>query len=383
MLDLSSPTEGSPAYLRIAEAVCEAIRSGRFQPGDALPPQTELAKQLGLSSSCVGNAYQWLADQGIVAGKRGLGTRIQANALHRLEQKRAPHFSSIVVVIGAPCLADCEREYVFLLTQILAGVGEVLGEQKCSFMFVERLDWSYMNQMPPDSAVLVRNDRYVDAATVDELTRNGIPVVSIWHAPSRLHVPLVPHNPFQAVDLACRHLIDCGYRRIGYIGQKHTENTWLGVKFLQFTNTLHDAGLDFQARDTRQVGAELGRAYRAAWDMAHSGDPPEALFVDTDFKAIEVLYALQDAGLKVPDDIGVIGYDDMPEAARCDPPLTTVHIPRKQIGRRAAQFLLDWPGREALPASNNPLEHAPAAELVIRQTTRPVPAHVFLSSRKR
>ena len=75
--------------------------------------------------------------------------------------------------------------------------------------------------------------------------------------------------------------------------------------------------------------------------MLSSGDMPEALFVDTDYKAMEVVAAIHDAGLRVPDDVALVSYDDVPEAATFGPTLTTVRVPLERKAELATSLLLD------------------------------------------
>ena len=89
--------------------------------------------------------------------------------------------------------------------------------------------------------------------------------------------------------------------------------------------------------------------------------------MDTDYKAMEVIAALQAAGLSVPDDVGIAAYDDIPESAAFTPPLTTVHVPRREIGRRAGQLLQDWPTDGSIP--NDVILQS---ELIQRQSTRSI-----------
>ena len=375
MLELQvSDSTNLALYRRVARSICDALRAGRLQPGDALPPRHVLGSQLGVSTTSINDACQWLESRGILAGRRGRGTCVQAEALRHLNDG-ARRFDSLIVVAGVSRLADCDREHGYLYNQIITGVGDVLGADSPRFTFASALDRGCMDNMSANSAVLLDNamQRRADPAVVDELVRRRVPVVSIWTSPCRFDIPHVWHDPRQAVDVGIRYLIACGYRRIGFIGNKGVGgDVWLGVKFMQFTNTLQEAGLDFRARDVRNVGGVsegLGRAYQAAKEIIASGDPPEALFADTDFKAIEVLHAIRDASLRVPDDIAVIGCDGLPEAEHVDPPLTTVSEPRRAIGRRTAQILLDWQENGEPPAQCSGTQNLLPPELIIRNTT--------------
>ena len=383
---LQLPNDNNLAmYRRVGEAICDAVRAGRIEPGEMLPARAVLAEQLGVSTASINVACQWLEKRGVVSSRRGRGsqsgTRIQPDALRRLEEG-GRRFESIFLVAGVSRLADCDREYGFLFNQILAGVSEAFGPVPPRVKCVPELDRAFLERLPADSAVLLKRpsqsmERRADPVVIDELVRRGVPIVSVWHSPPLFDVPHVCYDPRQAVDLACRHLIECGYRRIGYIGDKGREDVWLGVKFMQFTDTLQEAGLDFRTKDVREVRGvryDLGCAYEAARQIATSGDPPEALFIDTDYKAIEALHALRDFGLRVPEDIAVMGHDDAPEAAVVDPPLTTVRVPREGIGRRAAEIIHQWPEGGGLPDTTTAADNTLRAELVVRRTTAPANA---------
>ena len=179
-----------------------------------------------------------------------------------------------------------------------------------------------------------------------------------------LAIPSVTYDRFRAAVLGCRHLVDCGYRTIGYVGGTEDDNQWAHPKFQAFTHVLHAAGLDVRAHHVRIARYQPGRAYAATQKLIQDGDLPEALFVDTDYKAMEVIGALSDVGVKVPDDVAIVSYDDVPEAAGFDPPLTTVRTPRREMGQRIAQMALNWPETGGLPESEV-LE----SQLIVRGTT--------------
>lgn len=364
-----------PAYRRIVNAVSEAVAAGRLMPGQKLPARLTLARELGVNPTTVRHAYEILERQGVLVGKHGSGTFVQPNARQRLEQGDPCRFRTICVVLGAAHPADCHRDTHYIVSDILAGVDEELGSasgQGCRFVFAEALTRAFLEQMPLDEgcAVLLHKPGGSDPKVVESLVREGVPMVGVWADTGSLGVPYVQYDPHQAAALACQHLVDCGYRRIGFVGKKRG-GVRLGVKFFEFTNTLHAAGLDCLARHVADVpDPPSGAAYRAVQQMVQSGDSPDALFVDTDLKAIEAVRALKDAGLEVPRDIGVVGYDDIPEAATLDPPLTTVRTPRREIGRRAAQLLKTWPA-----AMSQPHEVTLGSALIVRGSTRAARPH--------
>ncbi|MCD0485595.1 LacI family transcriptional regulator [Streptacidiphilus sp. ASG 303] len=93
----------------------------------------------------------------------------------------------------------------------------------------------------------------------------------------------------------------------------------------------------------RLVEAPFDRygAYKVALDLLRSPDRPPAVFCSTDDQAVGVLRAAREAGVRVPEDLAVVGFDDIPEAAFCDPPLTTVASDRDAMARAAVDLVLD------------------------------------------
>lgn len=361
MIDLTEHTN-LPVYRQIARALGDAITDGRFGPGDRLPAKAKLARQLGVNALTVGRAYDLLQQHGIVRQRQGSGTYVQPDARTRLPQFQGGHhqttdpmdsadrrFSEIVVVIGQPDLTTCTHDTVRVITDALAGLTDVLGEAAGKIRFAEAVTPVAMDELPDDAAVLLKEVRDVDRSWLDALKQRGLPILGLWNPFHRIEhslgVPYVRYDPYHAAALACQHLLDCGYERIGFIGSMGGDNP-MGVKFIGFTNTLFRANRDLQVQHMREVSYEPGRAYAAATRIIESGDVPDAFFAGTDLHAIEVVHALQDAGLKVPDDVGVAGYNDLPEAARLDPPLTTVRLPRREIGCAAGRLLASWDARQ-------------------------------------
>lgn len=355
-----------PLTRRIYDAVCEAVLAGRAQPGQKLPARAALAKELGVSMAAVRDAYRALEQQRIVAGRRGDGTYIRPEAVRQVRANvgRQRQIETLVVVLDKPSLAHLPPQAAYIVVDILAGVRDLLSEWETRVVFADSAQRGWLSDLDERSAVLFRSSRDIDPTLVHELRARGIPSVSVWNW-FGVGLPSVSYDRYQAAALPCQHLIDCGYRRIGYVGNKasppHTDES----KFLAFGGTLHEAGLDVHARYVRESTSPLGHAYRVAQEMVQSGDLPEALFVDSDYKAMEVIAALRDAGLRVPEDIGIASYDDVPEAATFDPPLTTARVPRREIGRRAAQILLDWPEDGEITPSFEML----TADMVVRSST--------------
>ncbi|GAB3553604.1 LacI family DNA-binding transcriptional regulator [Arthrobacter tumbae] len=160
--------------------------------------------------------------------------------------------------------------------------------------------------------------------------------------------------------LATRHLLELGHRSIAHVAGP---DGWVESKerIRGFRTEMAGWGLDSSwivAGDwTSDSGFRIGRELLAA-------DPPTAVFSSNDQMALGVTHACSDRGLRVPEDISIVGFDDVPDARHFAPPLTTVRQDFAELGRRCVAHLLTQLG---VPAQNAPRTVVP--ELIVRRST--------------
>jgi LacI family transcriptional regulator len=167
--------------------------------------------------------------------------------------------------------------------------------------------------------------------------------------------------------LATTHLLGMGRRRIAFLGGPPETNVYRD-RLAGFSQALEEADLATAPGQVVAVGrtAQAGMdATLALLDRLPVADLPDAIFAADDWIAIGVLRALRMRGLRVPDDLAVVGYSDIPLAPLADPPLTTVHVPKRRLGRTAAKLLLDLLTR----AIDGPLQVVVSPALVVRDST--------------
>lgn len=340
-LDQSSQT---PLYQQLTDAVTAAVRTGRLRPGDRLPPEAKMASELKLNPFTVSRGYAELARRGVVSQRRGVGTLVTPEARCVLGVKGASALRRIIFVTGVGELENVHQATRFLLLDVLAGVSaaarargtEVRIEAEMPHHLPQgREEGLLLVNVSPDAA---RQNRLLLA----EAVQRGLPAVTIGSESIWPGIPNFGYSRYRAARLVCRHLVECGYRSIGFIGGFRAAVYGPRMKFTGYVEELHEAGLDLRAGHVLEASLVPGQAHRAVEQMLRNGPPPEAIFADTDFKAMEAILALRAHGLSTPGDIGVAGYDGISEGQVFDPPLTTVATPRKEIGRRAAEALMDW-----------------------------------------
>ena len=203
---------------------------------------------------------------------------------------------------------------------------------------------------------------------------SNIPVVVIGRDFQDEDVDFVSPDNLKGGFEATRHLIDLGHERIGFIGANLKSGS--NLKRLQgYLNALEHHKIKIDERlITGRTGDVSGVPGYSTEEIGFEGmkrllalpNPPTAIFARNDFTAIGAMSAINEAGLKIPEDIAIIGFDDIPLAARLSPPLTTVRQPMKLEGQLAAELLLERIKSDVKIARR---EHILNCELIIRETT--------------
>jgi LacI family transcriptional regulator len=162
-----------------------------------------------------------------------------------------------------------------------------------------------------------------------------------------------------------QHLIDRDYRRIGIIlGPPDSHDVRERVQ--GYRAALSDAGLDPDAQPVIEGDFTQASGYAAGQEILTLDSPPDAFFACNDYMAIGAMAALQEQGVHIPGDIAIAGFDDIPSARYFSPSLTTVRVPAYDLGRQAAQRLIQMV-RAGKPAS--PCHRTLPSELMVRAST--------------
>ena len=209
-----------------------------------------------------------------------------------------------------------------------------------------------------------------------ELIDSGIPVSLIGRDFRHPHADLVMADNLTGGYEATRHLIALGHKRIGFIGISLTQGLRLR-RFQGYVEALNEHGLTVE--EELIVGGRNGAEQMPGYsteEMGYDGmmkllelkHRPTAIFARNDYTAMGALNAIKRAGLRIPEDIAIVGYDDIPLASHTSPTLTTVRQPTREQGRTAAEFLL----RRIQEDREQPRrEKTFNCELVVRESTDP------------
>ena len=209
--------------------------------------------------------------------------------------------------------------------------------------------------------IIVLTGRLPDQAL--KACAKALPVVVTGRALKAPGLYSLKFDNFEGARLATQHLLQLGHRHIGFItgDQDHPDS----LERLQgYRAALESAGVAFDPK--RVVPGEYHEVsgVLAVDRLLNGGRPLTAIFAANDQMAFGAALGLRRRGLRVPDDVSLVGFDDLPTAQYASPPLSTIHQPAYELGRLAATSMLQ------LLAGTEPTAQVPAPRLVARESTR-------------
>lgn len=265
-------------------------------------------------------------------------------------------------------------------TQFLQGIGVTCNQEGFTLLLAPPLRGSMLKSIPYAAVdgFIVSGLEY-DRGEVSALRQRGIPFVLV---DSEQHdgVPSVEIDDGEGMDGLVRHLLSLGHRRIAFLaletGVTGGPENWRGPVLRRIQGAraaLATAGLDLDSPgiSVLEVPCTRSGGVQGFTDLWAAGERPTAIVAFSDIVAVGVLDAARDAGVSVPGELSVTGFDDLAEAQWSQPALTTVRQPIESKGRLAAEFLV-----ESISAGNASRPHRQQLHttLLVRQSTGPAPS---------
>jgi len=368
MLDRNTST---PISLQLVAALREL--AGELSEGARFPPERELSQRYGVCQSTVAKAVRQLVSEGYVYRIQGKGT------FAKKAEEVTRYLGQVLMFLHQPLDAMVhERDYAS--AELVHGVMDGLGTTADLVLSVmpsegdERKFFAEKISNPNVNAVVFMNWAEL-AFMVHSVSNMKKPFVLLNAKRDEMQgMNTIIAREMEGARRAVDYLISLGHRSILFAG--HIPSTDKPMdrevnRYLGYRLALENAGLLFDEQmairvSRRELDAEITLDRLRTVSGPHG--PPTAVFVADDAVAVPFMAKLQAAGRRVPDDVSVMGFDDSPEAATADPPLTTVRKPRREMGRAAARLLLDEmrDGFRLMP--RDPLD----TSLVVRESCGPV-----------
>jgi LacI family transcriptional regulator len=335
----------------------------------------DIAKQLGISPSTVSRALKDHPDISPMTKKQvnelAKALRYKPNAIALSLRRSKTYIIGLII----PQIVH------HFFSSVISGIEEIANEVGYNVMIFQSNE-SYEREVKGTQAFLSSR---VDGVLVSlskttfaydhftNLLDDGIPVVFFDRACKSLNLDTVIADDYEGAFLATEYLIQTGCQRIAHLGAP--QHLLIGKYRLQgFLDALKKYDLPINEKlilkcDTHE------EALVQIPPLLSSSQPPDGIFAVNDATAVGAILIAKRFGLKIPDDISVIGFGDGPLATISDPTLTTIVQPGYEMGRLAAQLLLD---RLLKDQTNGPIKKILKTKLVARQSTKPIKEPIIL-----
>jgi DNA-binding LacI/PurR family transcriptional regulator len=349
---------GKPLYMVVRDAVREAIDNGIFSPGEQMPSTKELSEQMAVSLVTAHRALQELVTAGVLQRSQGRGTFVHDRYLETRGMMMDVRLG--LIFNREASIAD------FYHGQILEGVRQAaqsLGIDLVMLRFGEDVrkecgGYLFVNPLPGELEAL------------SDTSKRRPPTVVVGAHSSVTEIPSIDVDNLDLARQAVQHLTALGHSRIAYIGQadqiSNSRDRWQG-----FVEACKDRGVTLREHNVvRSTSWRLSEPEKMTLIRTLSSPGrPTAVFAAGYYFALDLYTAAATVGLRIPEDLSVVGVDDPPSAPLLMPPLTTLRQPLIQLGHAAVTALA---GKIQHP--DGPMEpRVLRAELVARKSSGPAP----------
>ncbi|GAB4291331.1 MAG: LacI family DNA-binding transcriptional regulator [Roseovarius sp.] len=190
-----------------------------------------------------------------------------------------------------------------------------------------------------DGLLLIGHDR--DAGVLDFLARHRVPALVAWSCDPGARLPSVGFDNRAAMHALAARALDMGHRRIGLITAPLARNDRARGRAEGIWQAIAEAGLPAAALRVEETAYGIETGAEAFGRIVSGPRPPSLVFCGNDVLAVGALMRAREMGLAVPGEVSITGFDDIDLARIVLPALTTVHVPHREMGTRAAKVLID------------------------------------------
>jgi len=355
---MSRAKRAAPKHQQVFDTLSRDILSGRYQPGQKFPSEAALVNRFHVSRITVGRAVHDLQERGLVERFAGSGTYVRSAGD---ASGKGLLFGLIIPDLGA-------TEIFEPICQGIAGAPEAAGHallwphaegtgadreqqalQLCGQCIERQVGGVFFApiEMTPRATEVNRQ-------VVGALKKAGIPTIFLDRRPldlaARDRCDLVSIDNQRAGYLATSHLLQCGARNIGFLAYRGQASSVSG-RIAGYRQSLQQPGHVFQVNGDH-------------FELPEKAAQCDAFVCSSDHVAGHLMQALLAIGSSIPEDVRIVGIDDVKYASLLPVPLTTVHQPCGEIGRTALRLLLERIAHPKMPARDILLD----CELVVRKS---------------
>ncbi|MDD5698945.1 MAG: GntR family transcriptional regulator [Victivallaceae bacterium] len=336
-------------YSGVEGDLIDQIRSGVLKPHDCILSENEISRKYNISRRSSRKALDNLVEKGLLYRMAGKGTFVAG-------VKNPRGTLSICQFTLAFIVPDIDDIFI---AEICKGLQEAANRSNCNLIIQssngsvekENVNIEYSIQHQVDGAIIFPNWGKANIDVIYRLKEAKIPFVLIDRYFKDFDTDYVVVDNRQGAFAMTRYLIELGHRKIAHL--YGTEGSANDERLEGYRDALASAGIVYRPEYVKRINMEIHLNDNDRFEPDRQGgyenmrqllalqDPPTAVFAGNDYQAIGTMQAIKAAGLKVPDDISVAGFDDLKFSSLLETPLTTVRQPKKDIGSKAFEILLE------------------------------------------
>ena len=339
-INLNDPT---PLYEQIENDIKLKITNGSLRPGDQVGSQNELSKEYSVSIITVKKALFNLVNEGILYTRVGKGTYVAKKKDRKLDLSKHKSIGLVLQDLNHPFFSMIvnsveERAYELGYNLLLSSSANNIEKEESQI--------NHFRELGVDGLIIASLTlEYKATNYIQKLHNENFPyiMVSYIHDPDYWYVG--SDNEYGGF-LATKHLIKTGYKSIGYL-HVGKGNLLSEIRKNGFYRALTEYGIPFDSKlifyldkDPRVIGNDRFKlGYNFGKKFKNLDKKPDALFIYSDLTALGFEQAASEEGILIPDDVAIVGFDDIQVARFSSVPLTTIHQPAEKIGRMAVEIL--------------------------------------------
>ncbi len=334
------------------------------------PTSFDIAHIAGVSQPTVSRALR--GDRAISQSTRERVQRI-ANDLHYTVDKhasalRSQRSNTIALLFFEDPTPDQSMINPFFLS-MLGSITRACANRGLDLLIsFQRLedDWhvNYQDSNKADGIILLGYGDYtVYAPRHAQLVQQGTHFVRWGSVSDDASGATIGSDNVGAGRMAGAHLIEKGRKQIAFLGHGDGHYPEFAERYLGLCQIMQEHGLTVDPALQRDAITTEQAGHAAMVDLLQSGQPIDAIFAASDLIAVGAMRALAEAGIAVPDDVAIIGFDDIPAASQCSPPLTTIMQDLSAAGERLLEAMVAKIEGRAMPSPLLP------TRLIVRAST--------------
>lgn len=349
-----------PKYCQIKSMIINMIKSGKLKENMKVFSESTLSREFGVNRNTVAKALNELALEGYILRKQGMGSFVAP-------QKKKQRTGNIGVLVQ-----DVENKFYSLIAKHVESVAKkngyhvILCNTESSFSMEKEVVETLLVNNKVDGLIVVPVDSHQEQEFFKSLQQQNIPLVLLFPQTLIKGLNLIVPNYSQGVCKAVDLLIDSGKRKITCVVTKNRHYYGIAQRIEGYKRATDSHNIDLSIIEI--AGAYESEGYNLGRKIAQMSDRPDGIIAVNDATAIGLLKGFRESGIRVPDDIAIVGFDDIEYASDSNIQLTTMRHDYSRMCNVAVHTIL----KQYETPDMTPVKIKIPMEAVIRKTCCPV-----------